>query len=151
EFRARRIVAEHLDARRLEVPVAGRYSRTWAAFPLRSVPAQRVRTDHCRYTVPHQTVGDGTCCPHGWFRSAARCRAGDQQQHLSAGLSRTIPRSRDARRPGSDRPCRVPAGLREGWNMKLRPSFAIVVTMVALAACQPPAAEWTENEAPKQI
>ena len=35
--------------------------------------------------------------------------------------------------------------------MKLYPSSAIAVVLVMLTACQPAPAEWTENEAPKQI
>ena len=35
--------------------------------------------------------------------------------------------------------------------MKLHPSLIAALTMAMLAACQPAPAEWTENEAPKQI
>ncbi len=62
------------------------------------------------------------------------------------------PRERPSRSqsPGLDRSGRIPLGLREG-AMNMHPFPIVVAILLALAACRPGPAEFSESEAPNRL
>ena len=118
-----------VHAEHLEGSVARRHPGPRPVVPLGAVPAQRDRTGHHRHALSRQAGRNGQRAGDADGRASSRrmTRSVHQRRDLPSD-SCPARRKRSDRRPaapGTGRPGRLPAGLREGPAMKLHPLLSL--------------------------